>query len=66
VSYRNYGENEGDLAYETVAAPENGESRLVVDAPRDRLVFSFPSGIPSTYIKEAPCSPFRSGRLWSG
>ena len=42
VTYRNYGESDGDLPYESVAASEAEEFRLVADAPRDRLVYSFP------------------------
>ncbi|MFA6504740.1 MAG: hypothetical protein WCT14_01510 [Treponemataceae bacterium] len=42
VFYRNYGETPGDLPFDTLAAADTDSLRLVIDAPRDRLLFSFP------------------------
>jgi hypothetical protein len=42
IEYRNYTDDGSNLPFESVQVPEGGGSRIILDARRDRIIFSFP------------------------
>jgi hypothetical protein len=42
IEYRNYADDSSNLPFEAVQVPEGGDSRIILDARRDRIIFSFP------------------------
>jgi hypothetical protein len=42
IAYRNYNQELGDLPYAEVAVPDHGSPKIVLDAGKERVVFSLP------------------------